>query len=88
MIYEIFSKPGCSYCEEAKKLLSSAGLSYTEAILDMNQEKEAGVRYYTVAELQTLVPGVRSVPQIFAAEDLFEPKVLIGGFEALKKHLA
>jgi len=80
-VFEIYSKPGCSYCDKAKALLSSLNIPYTEKVLDTGQVKESATNYYTVAQLQALVPNVRTVPQIF------KDGQLIGGFDALKLHL-
>ena len=64
-MFEIYSKPGCSFCEQAKQLLDSKGLPYNEHILDVGQVKEPGVSYYTVEQLHKLVPGARTVTKIF-----------------------
>lgn len=80
-MFEIYSKPGCTYCDKAKALLTSLNIPYTERVLDVGQVKESAVDYYTVAQLQSLVPNARTVPQIFKDGEL------IGGFEALKLHL-
>lgn len=81
MQFEIFSKPGCPHCDNAKTLLTSLGHEYVEHILDVGQVKEDGTSYYTVPMLHQRVPGARTVPQIFLGEEH------IGGFDALKKHL-
>ncbi len=80
-MYVIYSKPGCSYCEKAKDLLDSYGLFYEERILDMGQEKDPSRVYYTIGELQTIVPNVRTVPQVFFAGKL------IGGYSQLKERV-
>ena len=81
-MFTIYSKPGCSYCDQAKALLESKGLAYQVKELDVGQVKVPGVEYYTIAQLQALVPGARTVPQIFEVERL------IGGFTALKQKLS
>jgi len=80
-MFDIYSKPGCSACVKAKTLLTSLDIPFTEHVLDVGQIKEAAVSYYTIPQLQTLVPNVRTVPQIF------KDGQLIGGFDALKLHL-
>ena len=80
-MYTIYSKESCSYCDRAKELLTQKGLSYNEKILDVGQTKLEPSNYYSVAELQSKVPGARTVPQIF------EGDILIGGFDALKQKL-
>ncbi len=79
MKFTIYSKPGCTYCEQAKELLKSKGLQYEELILDVGQLKDPGVTYYTVNQLKEKVPAARTVPQIFKDGEH------VGGFDALKK---
>lgn len=81
-MFTIYSKPNCSYCEQAKALLTLAGLQYEELILDVGQVKDPMKTYTTVPQLKQRVPSAQTVPQIFHNEQL------IGGFEALKQHLA
>jgi glutaredoxin len=69
----VYSKTNCIYCEQAKSLLTSKGLTYTE--LDVKNPD-------TLAELKQLVPGVKTVPQIFIDGKL------IGGYTELVPHLA
>jgi len=79
-MYHIYSKPNCPYCVKAKFLLDSKKLAYVEYVLDVGQVKDPNVNYFTVPQLQKLVPEARTVPQIL------ENDKLIGGFEALQKH--
>lgn len=81
-MFVIYSKPGCSYCEQAKNVLSEAGLNYNELILDVGQVKDPSKTYTTVPQLKQRVPDARTVPQIFHGDQL------IGGFEALKHYLS
>jgi glutaredoxin len=85
-MFEIYSKPACTNCDQAKALLQSKGLDFVEHQLDVGQVKDASVKYFTVDQLQQLVPGARTVPQIF--QKTGDEAVLIGGWEALKRHLA
>ena len=80
-MFTIYSKPGCSYCEQAKNVLASAGLPYNELILDVGQVKDPTKNYTTVTQLKQRIPSARTVPQIFHEEQL------IGGFDALKQYL-
>lgn len=82
MDFTIYSKPNCTYCEQAKKLVASKGLTYEELIIDVGQVKESDKTYVTVNQLKARVPSAQTVPQIFKGEDL------VGGFEALKKLLS
>lgn len=68
----IWSKSNCSYCDQAKALLSQRGIAF--------EERRIGDGY-TREDLLEAVPDARTVPQIFLGEQL------IGGFTELKKHL-
>lgn len=80
-MYQIYSKPNCTYCEQAKKLLSSKNIAYEELILDVGQEKDPAKTYIPVSKLKELVPTAKTVPQIF------QDGKLIGGFNELKASL-
>lgn len=82
MDYTIYSKPNCTYCEQAKKLLISKDLTYEELIIDVGQTKDASKTYVSVQQLKDRVPSAQTVPQIFKGAEH------IGGFDSLKKSLA
>lgn len=69
---EIFTGPGCGYCEAAKALLEERAMAFTErdvsdpAVLDEFRER---------------LPRVKSIPQIFIDGEH------IGGFEDLQLRL-
>ena len=81
-MFTIYSKPACTYCDQAKGLLESKGLTFQELILDVGQVKDPSKTYTTVNQLKQRVPDARTVPQIFKGDEL------IGGFDALKLHLS
>jgi glutaredoxin len=81
-MYEIYSKPNCPYCEQAKALLTSLKLPFTEYIIDVGQVKDPKKTYVTVDQLKQRVPSAKTVPQIF------KDGQLIGGFDALKKQIS
>lgn len=64
----IYSRTVCPYCANAKSLLESKGIKFTEINIDTN----AAGRDYLVEK------GLRSVPQIFQGE------LHIGGFDKLQ----
>lgn len=66
---EVFSGPGCGYCEAAKTLLDGRGLAY----VDNNISDEAHK-----TELLRRLSRVRTIPQIFIDGER------IGGFEDLE----
>ena len=69
---EIFTGPGCSHCEQAKKLLSQHGLEYTE-----RDVSTPGV----IAEFRERLPRLKSLPQIFVDDKH------LGGLEDLQNRL-
>lgn len=68
----VWSKYHCSYCDQAKALLTQRGIEF--------EEKKVGDGY-SKEELLEAVPNARTVPQIFLDGEL------IGGFTELKAHL-
>lgn len=68
----VWSKYNCTFCEQAKQLLDSKGITY--------EERKIGDGY-TKEELLEAVPTARAVPQIFLDEEY------IGGFNELRKKL-
>lgn len=71
--FVIWGQPNCLFCNMAKMLLKSKKLEY--------EYRELGV-IHTKQDLDLLVPGVRSVPQIF-----FENGRHIGGYNELVEYL-
>ncbi len=65
---EIFTGPGCGYCEKAKALLQEKGMAFAERDI-----AEAG----SLEELRRRLPRSRSIPQVFVAG------AHIGGYEDL-----
>jgi len=70
---EVWSQTNCPACQEAKRLLTSHAIEYTECMI--------GVGTYTKKDLIEKVPDARSVPQIFIGGEY------IGGLPELKKRL-
>jgi glutaredoxin len=68
----VWSKPNCPFCVQAKELLDSNDISYTE--------KEIG-NGYTKEQLLEVVPNARSVPQVFLKGEH------VGGFNNLESVL-
>lgn len=77
----IYSQPNCSYCEQAKALLKSKSIPYTELILNLGQKQEEGKTYVPIQHLKDKVPKAKSVPQIFNG------KYHIGGFRELQAYI-
>ena len=69
-MYTIYTKDNCPHCVEAKALLTANQLSYTE------------VKVTTASEVQRVVAGAETVPQILLGDKL------IGGCDSLKTYLS
>jgi glutaredoxin 3 len=67
----VYSKTVCPYCVQAKSLLKSKGIEFTE----INIEEDMIGREFLMEQ------GLRSVPQIYDGENL------IGGFDKLQTWL-
>ena len=84
-MFHIYSKPNCTYCVQAKALLTAKNLPYREFIMDVGQPKEEDATYVTRDEVLQKFPGARTMPQIALVMDgNFQP---IGGFNELKGHI-
>lgn len=68
----LWSKYGCTFCDQAKDLLSLKGYEI--------EERKIGDGY-TKEDLLESVPTARSLPQIFVEEKY------IGGFADLRKYI-
>lgn len=68
----VWSKQLCPFCDQAKELLKQKGYTI--------EERKIGDEY-TTEDLLEVVPGARSVPQVFIDEKY------IGGFSELRQHL-
>ena len=68
----VWSKYQCTFCEQAKSLLTQKGIEF--------EERKIGDGY-TKEELLEAVPTARTVPQIFLDGEL------VGGFNELKERL-
>ena len=75
-MFIIYSKPQCSFCDQAKALLTQNKLPYIELVLGKG---------YTLEQLLLKVPNAKTVPQIFESKNNVETH--IGGFAQLKDHL-
>jgi len=69
-VLTVYSKNNCPFCDRAKQLLESRGVSYTEVNIEQDPE----------ARQMLVDKGLRSVPQIFHGYELIE-----GGFNGLAK---
>ena len=68
----IWSKTNCSYCDQAKQLLTMKGIVFEERKIGSEWTKE---------QLLEAVPTARAVPQIFLDDQY------VGGFTELRQKL-
>lgn len=68
----VWSKPNCTFCEQAKALLNAKGINYEERKIGNGYSRE---------DLLEAVPTARTVPQIFLNNKL------VGGFTELREFL-
>ena len=68
----VWSKDNCTYCVQAKQLLTIKGIEY--------EEKKIG-ESYTKEDLLEAVPNAQTLPQIFLNDEL------VGGFTQLRARL-
>lgn len=84
-MYTVYSKPACPFCDQAKSLLRSKDLKYTEIILDVGQQKVHGQKYISRDDMLSTIPTARTMPQIMKEDT--SSAVHIGGFLELKRYL-
>ena len=68
----VWSKYQCTFCDQAKALLTQQGIKFEERKIGDGWTKE---------ELLEAVPGARSVPQIFIND------AYIGGYNELQRYI-
>ena len=83
--FTIYSKPACTYCDQAKALLESKGIQYDVVNLDVGQPKSPDSKYISRDDLLAMIPTARTMPQIFAHVDSADQYV--GGYLELKSRL-
>ena len=74
----IYGTPTCVFCNRAKTLIESRGLTYS--YIDITVQDETGNRPM-YEELQQKVPGVKTVPQIFSKSGFY-----VGGHDDLVEY--
>ena len=81
-MYTVYTKPDCPQCDQAKRLLEAHDLPYVQVIVDVGQQKLPDESYISINDLKALVPGLKSVPQVFRGDSH------IGQFNQLRMHVA
>lgn len=85
-MFRVYTKPNCTFCDQAKALLRQHDCAYMEYHLDMGQPKEEGKQYVTREEIIETFPGARTMPQILL--DFDDHVTKIGGYQELKQFFA
>lgn len=73
MMFSIYTRDGCSFCEKAKNLLNQNNLQYNEYSIGKNVLREEVIEKF---------PGIKMLPIIVDVDG-----TLLGGYEDLVKHL-
>jgi len=81
----IYSKPQCTFCDQAKALLDSRGIQFDIVNLDVGQPKQDGEKYISREDLLAQIPTARTMPQIMKYDHT--ASVHIGGYQELKTFL-
>ena len=84
-MFTVYSKPNCTYCDQAKTLLEMKGEPFEVVNLDVGQPKADGERYISKAELLAKLPSARTMPQI--TRNTNTASLHVGGFLELKSLL-
>lgn len=71
-MYTIYTTNTCPFCTQAKKLMQSKGIEYTE--INVQEDAEARKKLVNM--------GLPSVPQIFE-----DDKLIPGGYQGLRERL-
>lgn len=75
-MFTIYTKDNCTYCDQAKQLLTSKGIPYNAIKLGEGITRE---------ELLAKIPSARTMPQIIKSDAT--SSIHIGGYVELKKYL-
>lgn len=78
----VYSKPNCNFCVQAKRLLESKGLPFTEIELNFGQSPKEGNMLLEVPDFKAQNPTVATLPYIVIDD---QP---VGGFVELRRKLA
>lgn len=84
--FTVYSKPNCTYCDQAKALLEQKGLEFEIIMLDVGQPKDAGVSYILREQVLQLFPTARTMPQVTVTGA--DGVTHIGGFSELRQYLS
>ena len=68
----VYTKPGCPSCDNVKSYLRERNIQFDEMVFG---------RDYTKEQLQEIIPGVTSVPQV-----IIDGRV-VGGYESTQQFL-
>jgi glutaredoxin len=84
-MFTVYSKPACTWCDQAKALLKSQGHEFSVVNLDVGQPQVETETYISREDLLARLPGVRTMPQI-VYHDANSAR-LLGGYQELQSFL-
>lgn len=73
-MYKLYTRPNCIFCDKLKEILKEKAVFY--------EEIDIYASVNNLVELKSLIPEVKTVPQLFLTDD--EVSIVIGGYEASK----
>lgn len=85
LAFTVYTKSGCSQCEQAKALLTAKKLPFNVIHLDEGQPQLHGETYVSREELLARIPTARTMPQIVREDNT--SAICVGGFSDLKRLL-
>lgn len=86
MKFTVYSKPACTFCEQAKALIKSKGYELNVINLDVGQPKLEGETYISRDELLTRFPAAKTMPQVCV--ETAHSASHLGGYTELKEYLS
>ena len=69
-MFVVYSKPNCTFCDQAKKILSSNNQEYREVIIDVGQPRDSDQEYITLQQVKGMFPTARSAPIITKSDTM------------------
>lgn len=81
--FDLYTKPGCPYCERAKELLKNRNHSYNEYVLGSGVSKDDVQKR---VDLLGETVEVKTVPQIFMINENAKD-TYIGGYTELRRKI-
>jgi glutaredoxin 3 len=81
MMFTVYSKPECPFCDRAKALLTSKGLPFKVVNIDLGQDRDHHEEYIERDDFLAKFPAQRTLPLILEGDNR------VGGFVELQRLL-